>query len=68
MKGLPQGSCSDVEVCDNNIIYAAFPEFGLFMTKDDGKSWEKKTTGILNKKIVRVVATNKRPDMVYVSY
>ena len=67
VKGLPKSQCTDVEVCDKNIIYAAFPGSGLFMSKDDGKSWEKKTTGLQNKKIVRVVATNNRPDMVYVS-
>lgn len=67
MQGLPQETCSDVEVCDSNIIYAAFPKVGLFMTKDGGKSWQKKTTGLLNKKIVRVVATNHRADIVYVS-
>jgi photosystem II stability/assembly factor-like uncharacterized protein len=67
MDGLPKGTCSDVEVCNNNIIYAAFPEFGLYITRNGGKSWEKKTTGIQNKKIVRVVATNDRPDIVYLS-
>ena len=65
--GLPKEVCSDVEVCDNNIIYAAFPKIGLFISRDGGKSWLQNKHGANRKKIVRVVATNGHPEIVYIS-
>lgn len=67
MPGLPAATCSDVEVCAQNTIYAAFPRTGLFISRDGGRTWEKDPKGLEDKKIVRVVATNHRPDIVYVS-
>ena len=66
-RGLPDGVCSDVEVCNGNIIYAAFPKAGLYMSRDGGGTWVRKMQGLGDKKIVRVVATNEHPEIVYVS-
>jgi photosystem II stability/assembly factor-like uncharacterized protein len=65
--GLPEGVCSDVEVCDRGVIYAAFPKSGLFMSTDGGTTWARKDKGLGEKKIIRVVATNAHPEIVYVS-
>lgn len=65
--GLPADICSDVAVCDDHVIYAAFPGVGLFTSRDGGASWAQKTNGLQGAKPVRVVATNDRPDIVYVA-
>lgn len=65
--GLPKGICSDVEVCDNGILYASFPDVGLFRSKNGGRSWQKIEAGLDGKNTFRVVATNHEPGFVYVA-
>ncbi len=65
--GLPQTSCSDVTVCDGNILFAAFPSQGLFKSVDGGKTWQKKEHGLDGKNPFRVLATRSHPDLVYVA-
>jgi photosystem II stability/assembly factor-like uncharacterized protein len=65
--GLPNSTCSDVEVCDGNVIYAAFPDHGLFRSMDGGKNWQKIDEGLDGKKPFSVEATDSRPNVVYVA-
>jgi photosystem II stability/assembly factor-like uncharacterized protein len=65
--GLPSGNCNDVEVCDGGIVYAAFPDAGLYRSRDDGKSWQRCENGLDGKMPYRVVATDDHPEIVYVA-
>jgi photosystem II stability/assembly factor-like uncharacterized protein len=64
--GLPAETCTDVNVCGNGVIYAAFPSVGLFISRDDGASWTR-SSGLQGSKPGRVVATSGRPEIVYVA-
>ncbi len=65
--GLPTGNCLDVEVCNGGIIYAAFTDKGLYRSRDDGRSWHKCQRDLDGKMPYRVVATDERPDIIYVA-
>ncbi|MFB0516879.1 MAG: WD40/YVTN/BNR-like repeat-containing protein, partial [Candidatus Neomarinimicrobiota bacterium] len=67
VSGLPEGTCSDAEVCDGGTLYAALPDNGLYRSLDDGETWQQLTKGLDGKTPFQVVATNQRPDMVYVA-
>ncbi len=64
---LPQSTCTDVEVCDGNVVYAAFPDYGLFRSTDGGETWLKIEEGLDGKFPFSVVATDSRPDFVYIA-
>jgi photosystem II stability/assembly factor-like uncharacterized protein len=65
--GLPGSNCTDVQSCTNNIIYAALPDHGIFKSMDGGKSWHQIKNGLEEKSGFRVIATKRRPDIVYVA-
>ncbi|MFC1481383.1 WD40/YVTN/BNR-like repeat-containing protein [Candidatus Neomarinimicrobiota bacterium] len=65
--GLPNGICTDVEVCDGNIIYATFPETGLYRSSNGGESWEPLENGLDGKTSFQIEVTNGEPDYVYVA-
>ncbi|RPI27224.1 MAG: hypothetical protein EHM61_09155 [Acidobacteria bacterium] len=65
--GLPAASCSDVTVCNRGVVFAAFPDRGLFKSTDGGKSWVARESGLDGKRPLRVLATKSRPEMVYVA-
>ena len=65
--GLPDDVCSDIEICDGQKMYAAFPGKGLFKSENDGKNWKKLEDGLDGKTPFQVVATNHEPDIVYVA-
>jgi len=65
--GLPASVCSDVAACGESCIYAVFPGSGLYISRDDGETWQKQSNGLEGKSIIRVAATHDRPDIVYVS-
>jgi photosystem II stability/assembly factor-like uncharacterized protein len=65
--GLPKDVCSDVVLCNDEILYAAFPDHGLYKSDNSGKSWKRKKKGLDNKNPFRVVATKNQPDIVYVA-
>jgi len=44
--GLPDGNCTQVAVCNDAVIYAAFPDAGLFKVKMQVKAWTKLSTGL----------------------
>jgi photosystem II stability/assembly factor-like uncharacterized protein len=67
IEGVPVTNCTDVEVCDNHVVYAAFPESGLFRSRDGGVRWERIGNGLDGKSVFRVVATDFRPDILYVA-
>lgn len=61
------GDCNQVAVCDGGVLYAAFPEEGLFKSCDEGKRWEKLDSGLDGKNPWRVVACRENPDILYVA-
>jgi photosystem II stability/assembly factor-like uncharacterized protein len=65
--GLPEGSCSDVTVCQGGVLFAAFPDSGLFKSVDGGGHWSRVGNGLRDRNPVRVLATRSRPDIVYVA-
>jgi len=65
--GLPEGTCTDVQSCSNNIIYTALPDHGIFKSNNGGKSWLQIKNGLEEKSGFRVIATKSRPDIVYVA-
>ncbi|UCD38083.1 MAG: hypothetical protein JSW54_00945 [Fidelibacterota bacterium] len=65
--GLPASMCTDVEVCDRDIIYAALPESGLYRSLDGGESWSRLENGLDGKTPFQVEATADNPDFVYVA-
>jgi len=65
--GLPEGKCTDVQSCTNNIIYAALPDYGIFKSIDSGKKWKQIENGLDGNSGFRVIATKKQPDIVYVA-
>jgi photosystem II stability/assembly factor-like uncharacterized protein len=67
MTNLPKSTCTDVEVCDGNIIYVTFPESGLYRSLDWGESWNRLENGLDGKTSFQVEATNGAPAYVYVA-
>jgi photosystem II stability/assembly factor-like uncharacterized protein len=65
--GLPAAGCSDVVVCEQGIVFAAFPDRGLFKSTDRGRTWQQQDNGLDGKTPFRVLATKSRPDIVYVA-
>ena len=65
--GLPENVCSDVEICDGSIFYAAFPGLGLFRSRDDARTWVKLENGLDGKTPFQVEVTSSRPDIVYIA-
>lgn len=60
-------NCTQVAVCEDSILYAAYPDKGLFKSSDEGKTWVELTNGLKNHKPLRVLASRNNPDIVYVS-
>jgi len=65
--GPPAETCSDINVSDHGIMYAAFPGVGLFVSRDEGATWQRRTKGLERATPGRVAATRDRPDIVYVA-
>jgi len=65
--GLPDGNCTQVAVCNDAVIYAAFPDAGLFKSENAGKAWTKLSTGLDGNNPLRVVATKGNSQVVYVA-
>ncbi|UCH11232.1 MAG: hypothetical protein JSU61_04915 [Fidelibacterota bacterium] len=63
---LPEGICTDVEVCNGDIIYVTFPESGLYRSRDGGESWIRLENGLDGKTSFQVEVTDGAPNYVYV--
>ena len=64
---LNENNCNQLAVCRDGIIYAAFPDHGLFKSYDEGKTWKELKNGLDSNKPLRVVADRQNPDYVYVA-
>lgn len=64
--GLPQSNCTDIQLTCCNILYAAFPSYGLFRSLNNGRKWTLMTNGLDGKSCFRAVSTVSNPDIVYV--
>ncbi len=65
--GLPESNCTQVAVCSGSVIYAAFPDAGLFKSNDGGISWKRLSAGLDGNNPLRVVATKSNSNIVYVA-
>jgi len=65
--GLPRSACPDVQLTHAGILFAAFPDYGLYRSLNYGKKWTLMSKGLDGKTCFRVVAVESKPDILYVA-